>query len=56
MAAEMIALAGVGKLGDLDKYLARARPAEKRTAAAMLATLQDAAARSGAITIRRVEE
>lgn len=52
----MNALASIGKLDDLDKYLARARPREKPTAATMLATLQDAAARSGAITIRRVEE
>lgn len=51
----MNALAGVGKLDDLDKYLARARPRKKTTAAAMLATMQDAAARSGAITIRKVE-
>lgn len=56
MAAEMNALAGVGKLADLDVYLARARPPEKPSAARMLATLQDAAARSGAMTIRLVEE
>lgn len=52
----MTALASVGKLEELDKYLARARPPEKRDVAGMLATLQDVAARSGAIRIRMVEE
>lgn len=55
MGAEMNALAGVGKLPPLDDYLARVRPPEKRGIAGMLATLQDAAARSRAMTIRKVE-
>lgn len=56
MAAEMNALASIGKLPKCDDYLARARPPVKRGVANMLATLQDAAARSGAIRIRVVEE
>lgn len=54
MAAEMNAVASVGKLRPSDDYLARVRP-RKRGVASMLATLQDAAARSRAITIRKVE-
>lgn len=52
----MNAVASVGKLDTLDKYIARTRPPTKSSTAGMLATLQDAAARSGAMTIRIVEE
>lgn len=55
MAAEMNALASVGKLRRQDEYLARVRPRKRRGVAGMLATLQDAAARSRAMTIRKVE-
>lgn len=52
VAAEMNALAGIGKLPALNDYLDRFRPPRKRTVADMIRTLQDAAGRGAAIRIR----
>ena len=51
LAAQMNALAGAGKLGDLEDYLKRVRPRRRRSPLEMLQTLKDAAARGAPIAI-----
>ena len=53
LAAQMNALASVGKLNELDNWLAAVRPARKRSVAEMILTLQDAAARGAPLRITR---
>lgn len=55
MAAEMNALAGIGKLAPLDDYLRRLEPQRRRTAREMISVLKDAAARGAPIRIRKRE-
>jgi hypothetical protein len=54
-AAQMQALAQVGKLAPLDDWLARVRPRPKRGVRDMILALQDAQARGAKISIRKVE-
>lgn len=55
LAARMQAQASIGKLKPLDDWLKLVRPQPKRTVRDMILTLQDAAARGGKMTFRKVK-
>ena len=55
-AAQMNAMAGVGKLAPLDDWLRQVRPRKKRSVSDMIQTLRDAAARGAPITIKQSKE
>lgn len=55
LSAQMRVVAGVGKLGDLERWLEHVRPRKPRTVRDMILALQDAAARGAPIRITKVE-